>query len=100
MDQDQERDAKNAISRAEHARRLLDDELLSEALAAIEQEIRGQWIHCPARDKEGKEALWQLAKTADKFKALLLGHIETGKLARINLKRFEESRLKRVFRVI
>lgn len=86
------------IDRAAHAQRLLQDELLQDALKAIKDEIQRVWIDCPQRDKDGKEALWQLAKTADKFESLLKGYIETGKLAAANLKSFEEkSALRRVF---
>lgn len=85
--------------RASKAQELLGNELLNEALEAIEREILDQWVECPARDKEGKEALWQLIKTSRKFREILLGYINTGKLAANNLKRFEEeSRLKRLFR--
>jgi hypothetical protein len=90
---DQEQNLQADLDRAEHARRLLNDELVSQALAAIKHEVMTAWIDCPQRDKEGKEALWQLAKTADKFENLLRGYIETGKLAAAqldNLKRFEE----------
>jgi hypothetical protein len=86
------------INRAEHAQRLLSDEMLQGALKAIKDEVLRVWIDCPQRDKEGKEALWQLAKTADKFEVLLRGYIESGKLASTNLKAFEErkSLLRRV----
>ena len=93
-----DRDLQRDIDRAGHAERLLNDELLADALQAIRNEVVRTWVDCPARDKDGKEALWQLAKTADKFESLLRGHIETGKLARVNLKAFEERRgLRRVF---
>lgn len=86
------------IDRAEHANRLLQDQLLQDALKAIKDEVQRVWIDCPQRDHEGKEALWQLAKTADKFESLLKGYIETGKLATANLKHFEERKgLRRVF---
>ena len=93
-----DRDLQADIDRAEHAQRLLSDQLLQDALGAIKAEIQRFWIDCPQRDHEGKEALWQLAKTADKFEALLKGYIETGKLAAVNLKSFEErkSLLRRV----
>lgn len=80
------------VDRAEHAARLLQDQLLNDALAAIKAEVMRTWIDCPQRDKDGKEALWQLAKTADKFEGLLRGYIEAGKLAQVNLKAFEEKR--------
>lgn len=94
----EDRELQSQIDRAEHAHRLLNDELLADSLAAIKSEVQRVWIDCPQRDHEGKEALWQLAKTADKFESLLRGYIESGKLAQINLKAFEERRgLRRVF---
>lgn len=76
---------------------LLENELLKEALAAIDKEVMEQWIECPARDKEGKEALWQLIKTSRKFRSILNGYIQSGKLATEQLKRYEkESFLRRV----
>lgn len=83
------------IDRAEHANRLLNDQLLNDALKVLRDEVVSMWVDCPARDKEGKEALWQLAKTADKFETLLKGYIETGKLATANLKHFEKPGLLR-----
>ena len=84
--------------RGDEAFRLLENDLLKDALNAIESEVVRQWQECPARDKEGKEALWQLMKTAQKFRRILLGHIETGKLARENLRRHEASRLRSLLR--
>ena len=93
-----EQQTQNDLNRAEHASRLLQDELLTDALAAIKGEVQRAWIDCPQRDHEGKEALWQLAKTADKFESLLKGYIETGKLAKANLKAFDERRgISRIF---
>lgn len=78
---------------------LLENELLKEALKAIRDEVVDQWANCPARDKEGKETLWQLMKTTQKFENVLIGYIETGKLASAELARLEkESKLKRFLR--
>jgi hypothetical protein len=87
-------------TRGQAAQMLLDNELLRQALDAIEAEVVDQWEKCPARDAEGKEALWQLFKTSKKFRALLNGYVQTGKLASENLKRFDEqeSRLRRLFK--
>lgn len=86
-------------SRGQTALQLLENELLKEALEAIEKEVFDQWVNCPARDTDGKEALWQLIKTSRKFREILTGYINTGKLATANLKRFEEqSALRRMFR--
>jgi hypothetical protein len=85
--------------RGQRAQRLLDDDLLREALDAIETEVVRQWENCPARDTEGKEALWKLMKTSKKFRGLLTGYVQTGRLAADNIARIEEeSRLKRLLR--
>lgn len=86
-------------TRAWKAQQLLDNDLLQEALTAIESEVVSQWEQCPARDKEGKEALWQLYKTAKKFRSLLNGYVQTGKLATETLAQYErESALKRIMK--
>lgn len=83
--------------RGHNAAMLLDNELLKETLTAIDKEVMEQWIACPARDKEGKEALWQLIKTSRKFKDILTGYVETGKLATESMKRFEKQGIVRRF---
>jgi len=84
--------------RGSNAFSLMENELLREALDAIDAEVMEQWIDCPARDKEGKEALWQLIKTSRKFRSILTGYIESGKLATEQIKRYEkESTISRIF---
>lgn len=85
-----ERDLRDDQDRGRNAQALLDNELLAAALDAIDREVMEQWIDCPARDKEGKEALWQLIKTSRKFRSVLNGYIESGKLATEQLKRYEK----------
>jgi hypothetical protein len=79
-------------TRAERAQRLLEDETLQSALDAIEAEVITMWADCPARDTEGKEALWQLYRTSKKFRGLLAGYVQTGKLATENMKHHEAKR--------
>lgn len=85
-------DLQQQTDRAAEAALLLENRLLNDALEAIEQEVIAQWEQCPARDKEGKEALWQLFKTSKKFRSILSGYVETGKLAKSQLSQFEERR--------
>jgi hypothetical protein len=87
------------LLRAANARALLENDLLKEALAAIEAEVVQVWGATPQRDKEGKEALWQLYKTAQKFRSLLTGYIETGKVAQAQLAHYEkQSKIRSLFR--
>jgi len=78
------------IERGRQAAELLAHPLLAEALDAIDAEVVHQWEQCPARDMEGKEALWQLMKTGKKFRSLLNGYIQSGKLAAENIRRMDE----------
>lgn len=87
------------ITRAEAAKRILAEPLLAEALDTIEREIVDMWAACPARDVEGREELWKFNATARKFRALLLGYIETGKLAKVRLEeKSAAQRIRAVFR--
>ena len=69
------------IRRGERAKQLLDDPLIKEALALIESEVIALWAAVPARDVEGREELWKFYKTAQKFKGVLLGAMDSGKLS-------------------
>jgi hypothetical protein len=93
-----ESDLMTEQTRGQTATSLLEHELLQEALTAIDKEVMEQWIACPARDKEGKEALWQLIKTSRKFRNILTGYVESGKLATEQMKRFDKpSAIGRIF---
>lgn len=70
-----------AVRRGERARQLMDDPLLKESLDSIEREILDQWEACPVRDIEGRELLWRYFKTAKKFRGILEGTMQNGKIA-------------------
>lgn len=74
------------IERAVQAQKLLDDPLLNEALKAIKASIFEEWGRCKAGDAKGKEYLWQLLKTCGMFESTLFGYVQTGKIARENLR--------------
>ena len=95
MNDDLERDLHLEKVREMHAKELLSNPVMQEALEAIRREIVDQWEAAPIRDKDGKEALWQLYKVTAKFEATLKGYIESGKLATERL-RVEEGRMAKV----
>lgn len=74
------------IQRAERARQLLEDPMIAEALDLIEQEVVDMWAGCPVRDVEGRESLWRLYMTAQKFRGILRGTMESGKIAADNIR--------------
>jgi hypothetical protein len=76
-----DRDLQADIDRAEHASRLLNDELLNAALSAIRNEVVRSWVATEHKQDKDREGLWMFAKTVDNFELLLKGYVETGKLA-------------------
>ena len=68
------------IQRGEQASRLLSDRMLKDALDMIERDVILLWEAAPERDKEGKEELWKLYKTAKKFRGILEGAVVSGKV--------------------
>ena len=80
-----------ALRRASRAGQLFNDALLQETLDIMEREVMEAWMACPARDIDGREHLWQLAKTTRKFRDLLRGTMESGKLAAEQIRQHKES---------
>lgn len=73
------------IQRADHAKRLLEDPLLIEALADIEAAIIGQWCDLSVTDKTTAEDLKRLLWAAKQFKAIFEVTIGGGAVARNEL---------------
>lgn len=74
------------MQRAERARQLLEDPMISEALNLIEREIVDMWAACPVRDVDARESLWRLYATAQKFRGILHGTMESGRIAADNIR--------------
>jgi len=83
-----------ALRRAARAGQLYQDALLQETLDFMEKEVMEAWMACPVRDADGREALWRMAVTTRKFRDLLRGTMESGKMAAEEIRR-KESMLER-----
>ncbi len=70
-----------AIFMGEWAQRLLNDELLNDAFATIEQEYTQQWLDSPERDIEGRERLRLTIKCLHRLKLELESVLDQGKTA-------------------
>lgn len=81
--------ALDAVSRGDAARRVLDEQVVKEALAGMKAEIIRQWSETPARDAEAREWVWRHYKVCEKFEAVLKGYIESGRMAKIEQDRKE-----------
>lgn len=84
-----------ALRRANRAGQLYGDALLQETLDFMEKEVSEAWLACPIRDSEGREALWRMGVTTRKFRDLLRGTMESGKLAAEQIRQKEETLAKR-----
>ena len=72
-------------NRANSAREVTEHPLYLEAFEVYTQRLTTQWAESPARDKEGREALWLMLKTAQAVQNHLAQIMETGQLASLQL---------------
>ena len=84
-----------ALRKAKAAERIFNDPVVKETLDVMDAEIMAAWKACPVRDIEAREALWRMAVTTGKFRDLLRGTMESGKLALDQIHR-KESALQKV----
>ena len=70
------------LRRSNQARQVFEQPIVTETLDFMEREIMDQWTATPVRDVEAREYLWRLAVTTRKFRDLLRGTMEAGKLAK------------------
>lgn len=76
-----------ALRRANQARQVFEQPIVQETLDFMEKEIMEAWKACPIRDVEAREALWRMAVTTGKFRELLRGTMESGKMAADEIRR-------------
>lgn len=88
-----------ALKRANGARQVFDQPIVKETLDFMEREIMDAWTTTPIRDTEAREALWRMAVTTRKFRDLLRGTMESGKIAAAEIARKKSAldRAKQVF---
>lgn len=85
------------IYEADQAKLVLENPVFQQVLDDIKTELIESWKKAPARDQEGREKLWQLLKLAEKLEANLKDRMNTGQLARLELKE-KESLMDRAMR--
>lgn len=86
------------ISRGLRARAILDDPLVVDAFAALEQECLTEWRRAPARDVEGRERIWLMLKLTERLKAHFETLISDGAIAGDRLVRLDRERRFRFLR--
>ncbi len=74
-----------AIARAAHAEALQRDELLTEALDALDRDYVNAWRATHARDTDARERLWQAVQVVAKVRDHLAHVVAGGLLAQREL---------------
>jgi len=73
------------IARGEHAKRLLNDPLLKEALAEIKQAIVDSWAALPVENTAQAEKLKHLLWASKQFESVFIAHVGGATIARNEL---------------
>lgn len=71
---------------ADRANECLNNEAFQAAFEDIEEELTEAWKTSPQRDEEGRERLFLALTMLEKVKTCLETRLETGKLAKLELK--------------
>ena len=69
--------------REEHAKRLLDDELLQEAFDVLREDLMNRWAHSGSTDLEARESIWLAIRLLEKIDGHIKSIVETGHMAKI-----------------
>lgn len=69
------------LQRGIDANQVLNNEAFKDAFTVLRSAVVEEWKKCPVRDQDGALLLLQLAKLTDKFESILVGMVESGKLA-------------------
>lgn len=83
----------DALRRAEHAKRLLEDELVKEALQSIEDELTRGWKESPATDQGGRERIFQMLCILQSFRRFFETAMNDGKVHAYNVQQLRRGQL-------
>tara|TARA_R110000744_G_scaffold239318_1_gene356703 strand:- start:125 stop:373 length:249 start_codon:yes stop_codon:yes gene_type:complete len=70
-------------NREEHAKRLLNDELLKEAFDVLKEDLMNRWNHSGSTDLEARESIWLAMRLLDRIHGHINSIIESGHMAKM-----------------
>tara|TARA_R110000824_G_scaffold368494_1_gene557823 strand:+ start:795 stop:1043 length:249 start_codon:yes stop_codon:yes gene_type:complete len=70
-------------NREEHAKRLLNDELLKEAFDVLKEDLMNRWNHSGSTDLEARESIWLAMRLLDRIHGHIKSIIESGHMAKM-----------------
>ncbi|HSY85826.1 MAG TPA: hypothetical protein VLA85_04595 [Verrucomicrobiae bacterium] len=84
-------DLRREANRGQRARAILEDEIISEALDAIEAELRAGWEGSRAEDTAGREDAYRMLRAAKAFRERLRKVIDDGSVAQAEIEAHERA---------
>lgn len=85
MNTNEESRLRTEATRGQRAAELINDPLMQEAFAVLQERFQTEWADSPARDTEGRERIWLMQKLLKNVAAHLAEVATTGQLASIQL---------------
>ena len=73
------------LRRGERARQIVENEIYTDAIAAVKQGIFDKWVSAPLRDREGHHELKLMLKLLGELTGYIQTTMDTGKLAQMQL---------------
>ena len=70
-------------NREEHAKRLLNDELLKEAFDVLKEDLMNRWNHSGSTDLEARESIWLAMRLLDRIHGHINSIVESGHMAKM-----------------
>ena len=70
-------------NREEHAKRLLNDELLKEAFDVLKEDLMNRWNHSGSTDLEARESIWLALGLLDRIHGHINSIVESGHMAKM-----------------
>ena len=69
--------------REAHAKRLLEDELFTEAFDVLRKELMNRWEASGSAEVEARESIWLAMRLLDKIHGHITSIVETGRMSKI-----------------
>jgi len=69
--------------REAHAKRLLEDELFTEAFDVLKKDLMGRWEASGSAEVEARESIWLAMRLLDKIHGHITSIVETGRVSKI-----------------
>jgi hypothetical protein len=84
-------DLRREVSRGARAKAILEDEIVTEALEAIEAELRADWEGSAPDDTAGREVAYRMLRAAKAFRERLRKVIDDGSVAQAEIEAQERA---------